>query len=511
MPNNSNYAFTDNLIKKNHLTDKSTNIRKFRENLISKSNIKSPIYNPDYSMQNNASSKILLNKSLMMPEEQNEVLKNDANLMIARVNDAIKKIENNKVIKSQIKKNQITSDILMSLFKKNFETGEFGIEILDKNLIDNIKEYFDGLVRPHGPLPPAPPGPPDFPDHPDIPVPAPRRRIPAPAPRRRIPAVPVPAPAPLIPAPHGPPDFPDHPDIPVPAPRRRIPAPASRRRIPAVPVPAPRRRIPAPERPPTPPISHVQPPVQIPPALLVPPPAINSASSNFPSLESFIQNINRRRISAPLNSASKQSPAINSTSLNPIHSTFLKDNNRRRFPNLSLNQDLSSIQDLVQYNYPFQSKNSNKKKLKSNGISAGRIQDKMYRYPPYEILGQGFFSSLINIGKSLLGKLFGVGKKILSKPENIAKVYNTTKQVYDTTKNAINTIKSDKPIAEKITNIIPNVIQTGKEVYDTTKNIMEGNGTMNNFTPINYQTPNSKKLLHSIRGTGKKNINYYKL
>jgi hypothetical protein len=145
---------------------------------------------------------------------------------------------------------------------------------------------------------------------------------------------------------------------------------------------------------------------------------------------------------------------------------------------------------------------------KSDGIG-GQIKDKMYRYPPREMHGHGFFSNLINIGKSLLGSLFSVGKTILSKPENISKVYNATKQVYNTTKDAIDTFKSKQPITEKVKNIIPNLIETGKQVISTSQDIVKQNQEGGSLI---FSTPrNQGKLLHSIKGTGHGKVNYYKL
>jgi putative heme iron utilization protein len=102
MSSNSNFVYTDNIIKKNHLTNKETNVKLMRDNLKKNTGgkIASPHYDPGYSMDNNASSKILKNYG-----EKNVKIR-------------VEKDKQEKLVTSQLKKNKTMNQILDALFKK---------------------------------------------------------------------------------------------------------------------------------------------------------------------------------------------------------------------------------------------------------------------------------------------------------------------------------------------------------------------------------------------------------
>ena len=101
MSSNSNYVYTDNIIKKNHLTNQETNMRSMSGKLNQTTGGKlSPNYDPGYTMDNNISSKILQSQ----PRES--------------ITEEIEKDKKKKLLTSQLKKNKTMNEVFDALFKK---------------------------------------------------------------------------------------------------------------------------------------------------------------------------------------------------------------------------------------------------------------------------------------------------------------------------------------------------------------------------------------------------------
>jgi hypothetical protein len=115
-------------------------------------------------------------------------------------------------------------------------------------------------------------------------------------------------------------------------------------------------------------------------------------------------------------------------------------------------------------------------------------------------IGAGFFSSLGNIFKNIIGKVVGIGKTILSKPENIVKTLNVGKEIYDSGKQTIKDIKNKRPLGI----ITSDILHTGVKTLTGLKQIknMKKNEVVNE---AQNEIPNEvqNEVEGSVRGRGK--------
>ena len=149
MSSNSNYAFTDNIIKKNRLTDSSTNIQTFLNSIRNQNKNKheTPLIKggktitPLQNGRDNAS--ILLKRSLFLPSDQVKIKNNSDKVRIAKIINAINKIQNNKLVQAQIQKNKISKDALMAIFKTDYEKDGEQMSELNEDVLNRIKNFIE--------------------------------------------------------------------------------------------------------------------------------------------------------------------------------------------------------------------------------------------------------------------------------------------------------------------------------------------------------------------------------
>ena len=93
-------------------------------------------------------------------------------------------------------------------------------------------------------------------------------------------------------------------------------------------------------------------------------------------------------------------------------------------------------------------------------------------------LGAGFFSSLGNIFKNIIGKVVGIGKTIFSKPENIVKAVNVGKEVYDSGKQIYKDIKDKKNLGTIASDVLHTTgkVLTGIQKFKPEETVAEGIG-----------------------------------